>query len=242
MTRGRADWAERSQISKLGGVVDLGEHAARVGGLQSQDRRGKTFFRENFTSGLTNYVMAGGGAGSSIRLTNNHSLTEGISVEMITGTDGAQDAELTRYLWLPYLSKLGIEIFFMVSSLAGYLDFSIYFNATANGIDVKVRIDFDNNKIQVFDENSAWVDVLSGAIYKPRALTWANIKLVVDPVNLLYSNLIYKGIETDISSIIPDSGGLPDQEWLNYDILYSANAAANYTVWVDSIILTQNEA
>lgn len=222
-------------------VTDLGELAVRLGSIVTFDRRGDVVWLDGFEEGLNKWVATTWGAGGAVGLDQNYARNGNWSCKLTAGSDGIRRASIYRKLPRPVVGNLGLECSFgFDSNLANFrLLFDLYDGAYRH--EPLVTYDYVSTLLSVRDEGGAWQDVATGVdVYESYYPFWS-MKLVVDFANQKYVRLIFNETEYDLSAYsylytVDASNAL-----LRPGVQNNGIAAANAIVYLDDVIITQNE-
>ena len=222
-------------------VTDLGELAARLGSIVTFDRRGDVVWLDDFESGVGKWLPVTSGVGAGVVVSNSYARNGLYSCELTAGTTMAQVATIQRVLPYPVLSRMGFECSFAFdSNLAEiYLTFDMFDGASQHI--AEVRYDYVNKKLQYRDSDNNWQDIATSLDLRQSYYPFWVWKLVVDFANEEYVRLVLNETEHKLDGIAYRKTAAGTIASLRPSITNRGAAAANAVVYVDDVIITQNE-
>ncbi len=241
MGHGTPDWWGSEPGETTFQVQDVGELAVRLGSIDTFDRRGNVVFIDSFEHGLGPYLTDTYGAGSAVVLSTITARSGVYSCKLATGAVGLAYAEVGRYQPYPVLSKHGLEAAFTVNDNAVdiWLGFYIYDGVNYTRFNVKYLPASD--KWQYYGSDTAYHDLITGQALAASTNLFHVAKLVVDPEAGKFYYFLIDGTEVSMAGIagyaVANAGAPRLEAW----IALHGGAAAAATIYVDDIIITQNE-
>ena len=241
MGHGTPDWWGSEPSETTFQVQDVGELAARLGSIDTFDRRGNVVFIDSFESGCAPYLTDAGRPGSAVVLSAITARSGAYSCKMTTGAVANAYARVARFQSYPALSKYGLEVAFTSDDNAVDIQISlnIYDGVNVNTFAVKYLPASD--KWQYLNAAGGWTDLATGVDLFPHFNHFHVAKLVVDLDLKKYFYFLWDSDEVGMSTIAGHqvASGLSPQIAANIHLHGGAGAAA--TIYVDDVIITQNE-
>lgn len=241
MSRGQPDFGMYAAVEVIGSIADMGELAARLGSPDTFERQGNVIFIGDFEHGLEGWLTATSGTGASVTWSPDYKLRGGFSAKLVAGSDSERYAEIKRELAYPSLVNIGFEAAWTEDADMEKIDGYITLYTGAFKIDWAFRYDAVTGQNYVLTTGDTWQAIGDPVeSYKSDYLFYIT-KVVVDPVNLVYKKMIAGPTSFDIDGIAATyavNTGLARMEASGR--VYSLSGK-NATVYVDSIIITQNE-
>lgn len=241
MGHGTPDWwgAEPGQTTFQ--VQDVGELAARLGSIDTFDRRGNVIFLEDFESGFTprwlresQYtgvpVLSGAGARSGA-----------YSLKLETTPVSGAACGILCYRPLPVMGKIGLEASFAIGGHVGIIAVGMGLYDGTNFAIFSVRYLPPTDKWQYLDSAGAWVDLFTSMVLYESPTIFHTLKIVADYENGEYFYIIVNEREQGLSGIAGRTG---EQVAIPSLVIYSTviNDDTNIgTAYLDDVIVTQNE-
>lgn len=241
MVHGQPDYGPSAAKATVASISDMAELAVRLGSIVTFDRLGDIVSLDSFESGLSGVDTAGGGTGYSVSQDAEHARNGGFSAKMVCGSDGLRTAVIMKYLPYPVLANLGMEISFTMHTDISLLIVSIQLYNGTQFLEGYLKFDEDNSKLQYYDSAGAEQDLETDlALYKDPDL-FHTIKLVVDFVNNKYVRALLNEHSWDMSDYDLYSTASAINPHIILTVYAKGAAAANATIHVDDLIVTQNE-
>lgn len=238
---GAPDWSVYRISSTTYTVMDLAEHAARLGSIVTFDRRGDVIFLADFSAGLNQFKAIPGGTGASVTASPAHYLSPGHSAKLTTGNSIGNITAIANILPPPVVSKIGIEFSFVLHDDVQYIHLIVYHYDGVGYYLYQVRIDVQNLKLQIYAHPEGWVDIRT----LPPLLSYQSffypVKLVFDLMSQTYTRLLFLEEEHDISAYAPASSTSTVAPRLDATLRVSTAVNSNITIYVDNVIITQDE-
>ena len=238
---GLPDWYNIKKAGAVSALGDLGELAARLGSIVTFDRRGDVVWLDGFECGINKWVATTWGTGASIGLSKDYARNGNWSCKMTAGSDGLRRADIYRKMPRPVMGKLGFEFSFAMDSKLDELrmGFDLYDGSYRH--EPYAVYDYGEKKLKIQDGAGDLQDVAAGLdVYESHYPFWT-VKLVVDFKNQKYTRLIFQETEYDISSYSYLYNADTGNPYLLPRISVVGIAEANAPVYIDDVIITQNE-
>lgn len=241
MTHGRPDWGTLGPTKTVYTLEDMAELAARLGSPVIFDRRGNVVFIEDFNGSLARVLYGTQGAGASISISNERAQRGDFSCEMVTG-DAIDDWAIVRVrLPYPVLSKMGMGIgWYHYMSLRDLNLESYLFDGTKRW-DARVRWVCDTGTWEYYDYEGNWIALSPEVWYYEGETAFNSTKLVVDYVNKEYVRLIANNLSWDLTGKALYSIASATAAQLVCDVVIYTRLNLNSIIYLDNIIVTQNE-
>lgn len=242
MGHGYPDWGPTAPIATVYTLQDLAELAARLGSPVVFQRTGNVIFLETFDS-LAKVITETGGIGGSISISSEKALYGDFSCKMITGGAVGDYAVVRVRLAYPILSKIGVEFCWHMpddSSLSDiWLDVLLYDGTTSWWAMVGWYVDDDT--WYYFDADGNEVPLSPTVAYFEGQTQFNHTKLVVDFEKKEYVRLVANNLTYNLTGkpLRPVASGLNAQ--LLTRVVTYARALGGATIFLDSMIVTQNE-
>ena len=233
------------KINGLPNIVtpaDIKELAARLGSPVPYDRKGEVILLEPFESAINSHwakTVTGTGA---ITVSVDTARNGDSSCKLVTGGLITDHTSIARGIPITTKGKFGLEASFSFPAAGSYTVglFLYYYNGTTARI-FQVLYDSTAGSISLSTTGGAFLLALSG--FSPiLGNTFHTFKVVGDLNANLYSRLLVDGSEVDLSSVSLYNLGTPFfGPHLRLGVNVDNQAGASVTVYVDNIIVTQNE-
>lgn len=241
MAHGARKWSNVGAEDLVYGSQDMAELAARLGSPVTHNREGNILFMETFESGMQPWLPNMGGAGADILLSNLNYRTSGYSCKMVAGSDGDRWAQISRHFPYPVLGRYGLESSVLVD---GYLEYLIWTLSRYDGhLAHQFQITYSpgDQEFWVTVPGGSAVDVATDIKLDEDYGLFHTIKLVGDFVTGNYVRLIINNAEYDLSAFSEHTFAAETNPYVFVVLTVQSLEGVNATVFVDDIIVTQNE-
>lgn len=236
------DYTTKYKMTTIFGQIDTGELAARLGSPVTFDRRGHILFYDDFEDLLGKWNTGTHGDGASVAISTAAAATKSSSVKLTTGSTGQFMARMFIYRALPVLGKLGFEVSFTFDD---DMDNIVLHATIRSGVSIfspRIELDHTNNKIEYYDSGGIYQDLITSVSWQHETYNWAALKFVVDYTNEKYTRLIFRDTQTPMSSYAmrrTELGG--NEQRVDFGITATGTTGNNAVLYVDNVIITQNE-
>lgn len=235
----------QEQLNVWGKVVTIGnaELAARLGSIVTFDRRGDVIWMDNFEAVFLNWEHAAVGTGAEIVLSAaSRALNGSQSCKMTTADASGSLAAIFKKLRYPVKGKLGFELSFTHSSdISDHVaEIWLYDGSYIH----KAGIVYNTGFNALYYHNSAGVATKIADITGMESDDWLfnKLKFVVDFYAEKYMRVIFNETEYSLADIayqkVVDTTTMPH---LYSQFYIRSDVDDNVTVYVDDVIITQNE-
>ncbi len=217
------------------------ELAVRLGSIVTYERRGQVIFMDGFEDGDAPwYPHAIVGSGEYWLSTSEaRSGMFSYRIRATGGADTRQDIDLYRSI--PYLSNLGIEFSVSADTESNIIQLYWEIRGISKGIYAGLRIDVENNLAYYLNSAGGWTQLTSDWLVYCDPGLFTTFKLVVDPKAQKYVRLLTADRTYDMSTIAAQAIGASNVSYSLLHLGQLGKATAITAIWLDDIILTQNE-
>ncbi len=222
-------------------VTDLGELAARLGSIDTFDRRGDVVWLDDFEDGVLMWEAVLAGVGAAVASDVTRSRSGGKSCKLTTGSTGIYTVEIKHCEPILELSRIGLEVHITThASVVIYLTLDVY-----DGTDIvrgQIAYDATTNRLYYQNSSGAMVQLATGVNLYVSDYQFHAFKLVVDTAGEKYERLVVNDTEYDLSAYALRKAA--DATWSHVEVRLTVvgNNAGNYSVYGDDVIMTQNES
>jgi len=230
------DWVQATRL-----FDGLGELIASLTPAKRFDTRGTVFFIDDFEDGLSKASYVYSGTLGAYALSSHLSRFGGFSLKLTGGSNGGLYSQASWYFHEPIYSKMGMELQFQLYSGVGYV--RLYF-LILDGVTEhrgSVQYDYANEKWQYLNSAEAYVNLITGIRLDVTEVLFHPAKLVVDFVHDKYQRLVLGDQEVDMSDLSLFTESNPTSPRLEATVTVFSVSGSNGKIYVDSVILTQNE-
>lgn len=241
MPHGQRDWSNIGADETVHGIADMAELAARLGSPVTFNREGNVLYMDALENGLTPWATTTAGTGAEVIVSNAWHKLGDYSCKLVCGSDGGQIAKIDRWFPYPVLTKAGLELSFTLDAYIDIINIIFMLFDGTNRYQFYVKYDVDNTKIQIRTP-SGYVDVVTGLTLEVIGSGLFHVlKLVGDCNTKYYQRLIVNDTETDLTAYQAHSTADATSPSIQAWIEARGDAGQNAVMYVDDIIITQNE-
>ena len=241
MVHGTPDWGLVGPKTTTYGLDDLGEHAVRLGSPHLFDRRGDVLLMEDFRNGLGPFEIFVNGVPGYVTLDTGHTRQGAYSVKLYAGTLLTREASIFVDLVYPTLAKLGLEFTFSLSVLTDRVEGSLLWDDGVTRYESEVAYDLPNTQLEVMDSVLGWTPFATDIDLETLEQPSNTLKFVVDVVTGQYDRCILNEMVYDLRPYTAFSGPPLTLPRLRAYVRHYAIAPGEATIYVDNVIVTQNE-
>jgi hypothetical protein len=222
-------------------LTDLAELAARLGSIDTFDRRGEVQFADGFECGLGAFQVVLSGAGAAIALVTTPVRSERRSAHFSAGTDAGQSARIVRNQAFAALSRFGLEFSVVLNQLIKYIQAQIIVYDGVNRTEYTIRFDGEASTITYAD--AAGVYRVITAAFNPQTIgsLFHTAKLVVDATARQYVRLLFDAAVYDLTTKAAQQFADATPAYISLTIALVSHNALAFDMYVDDVIWTQNE-
>lgn len=243
MPHGGPDWGTLGPLGTVYTIEDMAELAARLGSIDTFDRRGNVIFMEDFQGSLAKVYHDTLGVGASVSISNERARFGNFSCKLVTGNLENDWAEVGAIMAYPALSQMGFEISWDVPTLTDLntIDFYLYLYDGATAWYASVYWD-RATKTWYYHDETAWRPLSPTAACYADDVHFNFLKLVVDFVNKKYVRLTHNSRTYDLTDKALDFLAAPAESPRMLVSVKSWTAVDdNCKAYVGHMIVTQNE-
>lgn len=235
------DYGVLSAATTVFPVTDLSELAVRLGAISSIDRTGDVILTDSFEDGVRSwwaqYFVAIGAYRSTALAARSGRRAALLSSAIQAG------AGLQIYRYLPYLvlSRLGLEAWIALDVNSGIAALHIYYRDGANRIEGRLEYSVTASTLSILNAAGGLTVIDTGVDLRRGVDLFHGFKLVLDPTTQTYARAIVDHRSYNLLAhglyIAASSGS----HYFQVAIEQRSNLASACDVYVDDVIVTQNE-
>jgi len=241
MAHGFPDWGQTAGVNTVYQLKDLAELAVRLGSIDAFDRRGDVIFLEDFERGDSKFITDKGGLNAATYLSLLHCKSGNFSLNLVAGSTLAVYARYAKSLGVPLLSRIGVELSFASGAFAGYFDIGVSVRDGSKVHSFHIRLDVAAKELKVFDDTGAWVTIATDIALEYSDDLFHTIKVVGDIKTNEYVRVILNSSVYVISGIKMWNAAAIASPYCTLEVTNTGVIASNVSMFIDDIILTQNE-
>jgi len=239
MAHGYPDWGGAAPTPTVYGLQDLGELAARLGSIDTFDRRGNIVFMEDFENGTERWRTEGDES-ADMGWSAERARSGGFCYKIETSKVSSANTGIHYKGSRPRLSSIGLEF-----SHGGGADWAIMTARLAiydgtHELNSWLRYHADDDSLDIYSDTGVFVPI--GTYHPPTTVReFFTIKLVADFKALKYKRLIANNEEIDLSIYAMHPVTNTTAQRMEIYIMVSSGPYGIAHMHVDDIIVTQNE-
>lgn len=241
MAHGRPDWGLTSATAFTYPMTDLGELAVRLGSIDFFERRGDALCLDGFEEGVGQWNRAGYGTGAKVELSSYFPKSGAFCARLTAGSDGMREATIWRHMALPALLRLGFEFSFSLDTLTERLQARLFLYNGTESQNYQLRYHHVDEKLQVWDSDSTWKDVIATVALAPYLGLYHVIKVVIDPTVPCYERVLLDSDLIDLSGYHPVTAPGAAAPRLQVEAEHFSTPGNNAWSNIDNVIVTQDE-
>lgn len=234
-------WTTKYRMAKIFGQVDTGELAARLGSINTFDRRGNVVWYDDFESTKLLWAYTAHELGGAVALDTARARNGSKSVKITSGNATNKRSEIARTFCFPSSSCLGFEFHLHTLTEKEKVMLVIYGNTGSYIFTADLTINLATKTVTTDTDNSGTVTHLTDLPVDTDHIQWIPFKLVFDWDTKYFKRVIIADTEYDLSAYTINSQSLVDTAVLDVSFWVYPTDAANRWVWIDDFIFTQNE-
>jgi len=221
--------------------TDTAELAARLGSPVTFDRRGNVIWFDDFENGINMWLFVG----CTLRWVSSTTRSKGFCMAVdATGIDHSYHFQ--HYLRYPTLSRLGVEISETMPGGSSHIDIRLYLNNGTADLVAAAQYNHATHEMSIATSYHGFpvAELVYEPIGPPLFYPWVafeTIKLVANFDTGYYERLIVNANEYDISSHLLATHAFITTPYLATIIGGINNTVGTSTVYIDDVIITQQE-
>lgn len=235
------DYTTKYRMATVFGQIDNSELAARIGSVNTFDRRGNVVFIDDFEGSTLFWESATSGTDADVSIVADRGKLGSQSCKLTAGDGATGQAYIYRLLGAQVLGKLGIESSFTIDSDTTRVDLELRYYDGINYHSGMVRYVKASDKFQIWDTTLGYVDVLTSYSLDFLNTAFHTMKLVIDIDTKKYVRLLVNNQSIDLSAYTLKEYADATKTSIRFGIYHVSAEASAAPIWVDNIIITQNE-
>ena len=238
---GLPDYGMYAALENMGRLVDYAELAARLGSIVTYNREGYLTFYDDFEKTPLKWAPVKLNGDGFVGLSNEYSQRGGQCLKLQTTATQYHWVGVTRYFPLVSMENLGMEI--VLKNENTDCSVIVYFNQYINGVDyiVKYELNFKTKTLSFHGYGTCTGE--SSGHFNPQRGEYIGhyYKLVIDNHNHRYLRFLYDRKEYNLKDCTFETTTTSSND-ASFCRIYLTNlGTGEKTVYIDNVILTQNE-
>lgn len=222
-------------------LADLGELAARLGSIDTYDRRGEVVWQDHFVDGLVPYQVSGHGTGNAVAVSTENTNLGPKAALLTAGTTLAMDAALIRTFSVISNYRYGYELSFLPLTTFDRLELNLFHYGYDDQLNGTIIVDSVANEILVVHEPGFEILIAPWYDYTALHFHYTYIKLVGDWKTGKYVRLLVNDQEYDLSAYSLISSGPSTPNYFGVNAVLTGQASPAAKMQIGHIIITANE-
>lgn len=241
MPRGAPDWSNVRAYGPLHRLDDQAELAARLGSVVSYDRGGSVVWFTDFRHGLQGSTPGTSDAECEYRISAERSHFGGYSLKLDPSAESGSYVEWGNVVQFVETGKVGLEAIVSTGANPDAIRLKMYYQDGATIQKAELNYDTESGDWTVRTGETTWETVLTGFKIQQDATAWYSIKLIIDAETGKYVRMQVAKRVVDISEHDIYSYGIQNLGQLICRVMVYGDATRHAAIWVDAVIVTQNE-
>lgn len=235
-------WTSKWRMATIFGQIDQGELAARLGSINTFDRRGDTVWMDDFEDSSLKWDAYTSGSGGSISLDNTRARNGDQSCKMVPGSGANFTAYMYNYIPLPVGSNLGFECSFTGHVDISYILLNVKFHDGNFLKECGLALSFTTDKLYYYkDPTPTWIEFQDGWAPFAHNYLFSTAKLVFNSRTTDYIRALVNDKPYNLSPYDYYSTGSGVNPYVAFAITITNSKAGNPAIYIDDVIFTQNE-
>jgi hypothetical protein len=241
MARTGPDFGKSAPQQNVTVLADMGELAARLLSPVMFNRSGIVFWIDDFEKTNLHWSKTTNGVGSDAVVSETSAYMGSQSCYMTAGAAANNFSKIYRFHPYPLKEKTGWSFMFSPEDEAKTIDCYLESGDGTNEYRAHIRINLAEKTIQLRDENGDFQTIIEDLKCYRAPFCFHLFKLIVDLENGTYLKFIYDETEYDISDYGLYPVTLEGDKLLYTAILFYGTQEDVGKLYIDNVILTQNE-
>ena len=241
MAHGTPDWGLTAGTVTTYQLTDLAELAARLGSIVTFDRRGEVVFFDAFEDGLHKWRTIASGAGATVALSVATARSGRVSADIIAGSNASRLGGIGHRFPVLSPSRIGLEAQFSNEVAIETLDFALVFYDGATMTRFVIRWSDTDNELLYLNSAGVYTPFATGINLIRSFGFYPAIKFIIDSDTLKYVRVLFNVDAYALSGIAGQSSASALLPHIDASIELTGRSGFNDNVYVDDVILTQNE-
>lgn len=241
MPHGAPDFGPSAVKETVASMADLGELAARLGSIVTYDRKGDVYWFDDFEDDIAKWLAGGDDATYEVVWSPIAAHMGAFSMELKAGLGGSYYAYMRKFAAPIPLTRLGFECWFTINAHSEYVLVTIGRCEGGNVTYGELKLNPATGTLQYLDTLGVYQTIHTFTDLETTLYHFAPIKLVIDLITGKYVRALFLNYEYDLSNYALEEAATEagDSTWMQ--IYHKGEDGTNRSIYVDNVILTQNE-
>jgi len=228
-------------MTTIFGNIDTGEMAARLGSIDTFERRGNVVLMETFEGPALQWIEDLNGDGAAANLSISQVRAGGQSCKLTAGEGVNGMAHIYRIIGALVTGRLGVETTFTLNADTKEIRYGVDWYDGTHVYNSLVMYDLLNKRFEYKNADGDATPFLSDIELLSGDDRWHVMKFVVDTATNKFVRFMADNISKDMTGMpiyIDDSDTLAS---IDTGISHISNHASVKSIYIDNFIVTQNE-
>lgn len=241
MAHGTPDWGSTQGTETTHPVLDVGEAAVRLGSPDRFERLGNVLLIDGFEDGMQRWAATPSGTGAVAAPTPKYSRSGAWSLRLTSGSTAPAYISVVHHEPYPVLGRLGLEWSLLIPGTGSKLTVDLETADGTNVVSSSLVVDWGANIIAYVDNGGSERQL--GALVPPAAdpTLFHTFKLVLDAAAQAYVRALVDNTSINLGGVAARVAPLAGGAFTNLAFTFVGRVGFNDTLYLDDVILTQNE-
>ncbi len=235
------DYTSKWKMDKISANIDNAELAARLGSINTFDRRGNVMYCDRCSESLGKWDPGATGDDASITLSDERPYVDDASIKMVGGSTLTRHAYIIKRLPQPHSTRIGVEYLFHISSEVNTIEILFAIEATTGGYRGQIQLDIANDKIYYTESTAEGWTWIADYRFNDSTPLFHSVKLVMDYNTGKYVRLVLSHYQYDLSTYDLFSLAASPNPICETKFEVESTLAKNGILYVGGFIFTANE-
>lgn len=235
------DYTTKWRMATIFANIDDAELAARLGSIDTFDRRGNVVWMDDFEASTLKWKAITHGDNAAVALSAASAYSGAQSMALTAGEGATGYAYGHRYITTSIAGKIGLDLCFTVDSATKTLTFWLIYNY--GNYDYRGELIYypATDKLVLTDSAGTEQDVFTSRPLYEDSLCYHHLKLVIDSSTLKYVRVLLNEHSFDASAYSLYPASVAGTTHMRVGLQHVSDHAAVKTIYIDNVIITQNE-
>lgn len=235
MVHGTPDWGLKKK-STVYALDDMAELAVRLGSIVTFDRRGDVIFLDDFEDGIIRWSTTGVVSSSTTK-----ARSKALSAKLALTEDIGDTAGIQAQIANPVATATGFEFSWLADASVFFLESRVWLYDGSRITKFTITWNHSAKTLSVLDSDGATKVFATGVNIAAASHLFVPCKLVVDISAKKYVRFLMGPYTWLLSAYAGDDAGATTNTYLNLFVYADLLTGAAANIYIDDVILTQNE-
>ena len=236
------DYTTKYKMAKVFANLDDAELAARLGSVNTFDRRGSTIWYDDFESATPKWRPLLRGDRGSIAISAEKCWMGSSSCKFVTGDQLLDFAYITKFFPVPSSTKIGLELHIHPVGILNDITIGLHGDDSVTQYRAQLFYDVEDSTVSYINSGGGRVPLKTDVLFVDGEDIWIPLKLVMDWDTKKYIRAIVEDLDTDLSDQSIATYATTGKKFVSIEVSIQTSRAVAKTMYLDNVILTQNES